>query len=143
MTSTSRPPVWFWIVAALALLWNLAGVVNYLSQAYATPEMLEAMPEHQREYMDNTPAWVIGCFAIAVFGGTAANIFLLLRRRLAYVLFIVSLIGVLGQVTYSLLLSNAIDVYGPSGVVLPILIVGIGIGLVFLSKKGIANQWLK
>jgi len=143
MTNTSKPPVWFWIVAALALLWNLAGVMNYLSQAFATPEMLKAMPEHQRTYMANTPSWVIGCFATAVWGGTIASILLLLRKKLAYLIFVVSFIGVLGQVTHSLILSNAIAVYGPTGIILPVLIVLIGLSLIFLSKRSIASQWLK
>jgi len=143
MSDSIKPPVWFWVVAGLALLWNLAGVFNYISQAFATPEMLEAMPEHQREYMANTPSWVIGCFAIAVWGGAVASILLLIRKKVAYLVFIISFIGVLGQVSHSLLLSNAIEVYGPSGIILPIFIVFIGLGLIFLAKKAIAMQWLK
>ncbi len=143
MTNSTKPPVWFWVVAVIALLWNLAGVVNYLAQAYATPEMLAAMPEHQREYMENTPSWVIGCFAIAVWGGTLASVLLLLRRKLAYIIFIISLIGVIGQVSHSLLLSNAIEVYGPSGLILPIFIILFGIVLVFIAKKANASGWMK
>ncbi len=143
MTDSTRPPVWFWVVAVIALLWNLAGVGNYLAQAFATPDMLAAMPEHQREYMENTPSWVIGCFAIAVWGGTLASIFMLMRKKLAYMVFIVSLIGVIGQVSHSLLFSNAIEVYGPGGLVLPIFIVLIGVALVVISKKAIASGWLR
>lgn len=143
MTNPSKPPVWFWLLSALALVWNLMGVGNYLAQVYATPEMIPAMPDHQREYMQNTPSWVIGCFAVAVFGGSLACLFLLLRRTLALPIAIISLIGIIGQVSHSLLLSNAIEVYGPGGMVLPALITLIGIGLVFLSKKSITRQWLK
>ncbi len=143
MSNSSKPPVWFWIVSTLALLWNLSGVLNYLMQAFATPEMLAAMPEHQREYMEQTPSWVIGCFAIAVWGGTIGSILLLIRKRVAYTLLIISFVGVLGQVSYSLLLSNAIEVYGPSGMVLPILIIGIGLYLIYFAKKGNVNGWLK
>ena len=142
MNNSSKPPVWFWVVSALALLWNLAGVANYLAQAYATPEMLAAMPEHQREYMEQTPSWVIGCFAIAVWAGSIGSILLLIRKKIAYMVLILSLIGVLGQVSYSLIFSNAIEVYGPSGVILPIFIVGIGVYLVYFAKKSTANGWL-
>ncbi len=36
-TSTrARPPIWFWIVSILALLWNLLGVMAYLAQVNMT-----------------------------------------------------------------------------------------------------------
>lgn len=144
MTNQStKPPVWFWIVTTLALLWNLAGVFNYLLQAYATPEMMEAMPKHQREYMENTPAWVTVCFALAVWGGTLGCFLLLIRKQSARVVLIISLLGIIGQVGHSFLLSNAYDVYGPGGVVMPVMIVLIGVGLVLLTRKGIVSGWLK
>jgi len=143
MSISSKPPIWFWIVSIVALLWNLAGVSNYLMQAFATPEMLAEMPEHQRQYMEQTPAWVIACFAIAVWGGTIGSLMLLVRKKISYLILIVSLLGAAGQVSYSLLLSNAIEVYGPSGMILPILIIGIGIYLVFFAKKGTAKGWLQ
>ena len=34
--STNKPPVWFWIVSAVALIWNGIGVNMYLQQAYDT-----------------------------------------------------------------------------------------------------------
>lgn len=142
MTNSSKPPVWFWVVSAVALLWNLSGVANYLMQAFATPEMLSAMPDHQREYMENTPAWVTACFAIAVWGGTLGSILLLIRKKVAYTTLIISLIAVIFQIGHSLLLSNAIEVYGPSGLVLPTVILAIGIYLVVFAKKGIQKGWL-
>ena len=142
MTNSSKPPVWFWVVSAVALLWNLSGVANYLMQAFATPEMLDAMTEHQRDYMENTPAWVTACFATAVWGGTLGSILLLLRKRLAHVVLIISLVAVIGQVSHSIFLSNAIEVYGPSGMILPIVIVAIGVYLVFFAKKGKDRGWL-
>lgn len=41
MTSPlNKAPVWFWIVSVLALLWNLIGVIAYLTMAFATDEMI-------------------------------------------------------------------------------------------------------
>ena len=143
MSNSSKAPTWFWIVSVIALLWNLAGAANYLMQAFATPEMLAEMPEHQREYMQQTPSWVIGCFAVAVWAGTLGSILLLLRRKVAYLILIISLIGAAGQVSYSLILSNAIEVYGSSGILLPILIIGIAIYLILFAKKGTMKGWLR
>ena len=141
MTNSTKPPVWFWIVSALALLWNLAGVANYLTQAFATPEMIEALPEYQKEYMEKTPAWVTGAFALAVWGGALGSLLLLLRKGLAYFILIISLVGIIFQVSYNLFFSQVSD-FGPGGISMPIMIVLIGIGLVFLSKKGKQAGWL-
>ena len=34
MTSTNKPKAAFWIIAVVALIWNLMGVMAYLSQAF-------------------------------------------------------------------------------------------------------------
>ncbi|MDZ7768490.1 MAG: hypothetical protein U5K38_05175 [Woeseiaceae bacterium] len=66
----SPPTRGFWIISALALLWNLLGVMAYIMRVTMTPEALAALPEAERELYTNTPAWVTGVFAIAVFAGT-------------------------------------------------------------------------
>lgn len=48
MTSTTqKPPVWFWIISVLALVWNAMGIMAYLGRAFATDEMIAALPEEQ------------------------------------------------------------------------------------------------
>ena len=67
MTNESvKPPAWFTVVAVIALIWNLLGVFAYLGEAFATPEMLEAMPAEQRDVLENRPAWATVAFALAV-----------------------------------------------------------------------------
>ncbi len=36
----NKAPVWFWMLSVLALLWNLIGVIAYLTMAFATDEMI-------------------------------------------------------------------------------------------------------
>ncbi|MGB5205651.1 MAG: hypothetical protein WBN63_15820, partial [Eudoraea sp.] len=81
--SNTKPPVWFWIVSIVALLWNLMGVMAYLGQAYMTDEMKAGYTSDQLALMESTPAWVTAAFAIAVWGGLLGCIVLLLRRKLA------------------------------------------------------------
>ena len=42
-TSINKPPVWFWVVCVLALIWNGLGVMAYLGRAFATDEMIANM----------------------------------------------------------------------------------------------------
>lgn len=140
--STNKPPVWFWVMSVLALIWNIIGVMSYLAQAYTSIEDLESMTQAQRELFEAQPAWVTGAFAIAVFGGTLGCIALLLRKKWAKPVLIVSLLGVLAQFVYGLFLSNTIEVYGNQAIIFPIIIIVVGVLLVLLAKKGIQKGWL-
>ena len=142
MTNSVKPPVWFWVVSVLALIWNIIGVMSYLAQAYTSVEDLEKMTQAQRELFEAQPAWVTGAFAIAVFGGTLGCIALLLRKKWAKPILIISLLGVLAQFIYGLFLSNTIEVYGNQAIIFPIIIIVVGILLVLLAKKSIQKGWL-
>lgn len=66
--STNKIPVWYWIVAVLALIWNGLGVMAYIGRAYITDDMIAALPEDQQaEFLVEYPAWYTAAFALAVF----------------------------------------------------------------------------
>ena len=141
--SSNKPPIWFWIVSVIALLWNSAGAYMYLQQAYNT-EAHQAMyntPE-LLEMVNSIPAWATAAFAIAVFGGVLGSIGLLLRKKWAKSIFVLSLIGIIVQMTYNVFISGAMEVYGPGAIAMPIMTLLFGIILVWFSKKGISKGWL-
>ena len=142
MNSTIKPATWFWIVSAIALVWNLMGVMAYLAQVTMSPEAMAALPENQRLLYQSTPSWATGAFAIAVWGGTLGCILLLLRKKLASLLLIVSLLGVLVQLYHSFFISNSFAVFGPGGMIMPGMVVVFGIFLIWFSRKAASNQWL-
>ncbi|AZQ58181.1 hypothetical protein EJ994_04915 [Maribacter sp. MJ134] len=140
--SMNKPPMWFWIVSALALLWNLAGVMAYLGQAYMSIETLEQMSQAERLLYESQPAWVTGAFAVAVWGGALGCIALLLKKKWAKPVFIISLIGILAQMSHSFFMSNNFEVYGPGAMIMPIMVLIIGIALVLLANTAIKKGWL-
>ena len=140
--STNKPTTAFWVIAVVALIWNLMGVMAYLGQAYMTDEALAALPEAERVFQENYPAWATAAFAIAVFGGAIGCILLLLRKKMATTLFIVSLIGVLVQMAYNFMMSKAAEVYGPGGMIMPVMVILIGFFLVWYSKQSTTKGWL-
>ena len=81
----------FWLIGAIGLLFNLMGCINFISQMNA--DMVASMPEAYRAIVEGRPAWGTVAFAIAVFGGALGCIFLLLRKSVAFYVFIVSLVG--------------------------------------------------
>lgn len=143
MTTTVKPPISFWIMSVIALLWNLMGVFNYLNQAFNQVAILESLDQAQREVFEGIPAWATAAFAIAVFSGLAGSIGLLLRKKWARPLFIVSFIAALAQFINWLFISDAVEAFGPSTYTMPILVLLIGLYLIFFSKVGIKKGWLK
>lgn len=138
----TKPPVWFWIVSILALLWNLAGVGAYLGQAYMSKENLQAMPEAHQQLLEAQPAWYTAAFAIAVFAGALGCLLLLLRKKLAFQVLVVSLLGILLQQTYTFFFSNSFEVLGNNAMYMPLSIVIVGFLLVFFSRGATEKNWL-
>jgi hypothetical protein len=133
--TTKKPGNGFWIIGIVALIWNLMGVFAYLQNAYMSAEDFAALPTEQQALLENVPAWVTGAFAIAVFGGALACILLLMRKKLATIIFLVSLIGIIVQMSYNVFMSKALEVYGPGGMVMPVMVLVVGIFLWQYSKK--------
>ncbi len=128
----------------MGLVWNVLGVLAYLGQAFITEDMKAAMPEDQLQLMENTPAWVTAAFAIAVWGGLLGCIALLLRKRWAKTVLLVSLFAVLLQMTYNFFISNAMSVYGVGqAVIMPLVVIAIAILLYLLARVAEKHLWLK
>lgn len=93
------PPFVFWAIAVVALLWNLIGCWNYIAQT--NPELVAQMPDVYRLIIENRPGWATAGFAVSVFGGAVGAILMLLRRRVAVGVLILSLLGTLAAFYFS------------------------------------------
>jgi hypothetical protein len=140
--STNKPPLWFWIVGIIALIWNLMGVMAYIGQAYITEAELSALSDAEQTLYANVPPWATAAFAIAVFGGTLASIALLLRKKFAKILFVISFLGIIVQMIYNFFISEAMEVYGPGGLIMPVMVILIGIFLITFSYKSFLKNWI-
>jgi len=143
MTTTNKPNIWFWIIAILALLWNLMGVTRYLMEAYNVESFRAKFNEDQLSLMDGSPAWLTAVFAIAVFSGLLACVTLLMKRKLAIILFGISLLFVLIQMISVWVTTDTIEVFGTlDGVVMPMIVIIISIFLYYYSKGASQKGWL-
>ncbi|MBT9189143.1 hypothetical protein [Zobellia russellii] len=137
-----RPPAWFWIISVIALLWNLMGVSAYLMEAFMSVEDLGKLTQDQRLLYESRPIWVTSAYAIAVWAGALGCIALLLRKKWAKTFLLLSLIGVLAQNVYQFFLSNTFEVYGPSAIYLPIMIIVVSIALYLFAKSSASKGWI-
>jgi hypothetical protein len=133
-TTSVKPPTSFWIVASVALVWNLLGVIAYLGTVMMTPEALAALPAEQQALIASTPKWATAAFAIAVWGGTLGCVLLLLRKKWATTVLIISFLGIVMQMVHAFFIANSIEVYGPGGMIMPAMVLIIGAWLVWYSK---------
>ena len=142
MSRSSKPPVWFWIVSVVALLWNLAGVKAYLDQAYGSGDALSEIANAAKDLVNPTPAWVTAAFAIAVFGGTIGSLLLILRKKLAHTILFVSMLGVFAQTSYNVFATDNVANSDAGGIIMTVMVVAGAIGLVYFAKKAKISGWL-
>ena len=141
MSESNKPNVGFWVISSIAFVWNLMGVLNYIAQTYMTEEMKALLPPVQKEYIENVPAWATAAFAIAVFGGFIGCLSLLFRKKTAKIALLISLTGVIVQMSHGFM-SGIENAYGPGGIAMPIMIIGLSIFLVWYSRFVDTKGWL-
>ncbi|MEO9600697.1 hypothetical protein [Parasphingorhabdus sp.] len=143
MTDKTKAPIWFWVVGVVALLWNALGVSAYFQQILMSAEQFAALPQVQQELLSTQPTWVTAAFAIAVFAGLAASIALLIRKRLAVRLFLVSLLAVIVQFSSYFIIDGYKEFVAEQGWAMPILIVIFGVAFFLFARhaeqKGLLN----
>ncbi|MDO6428284.1 hypothetical protein Q4489_14785 [Thalassotalea sp. 1_MG-2023] len=136
-------PKWFLIVSIIALIWNILGLMAFISHVMMTPEMISELPSAEQALYQNMPMWATIAFATAVIAGSLGSALLLLKKSIAKPVFIVSLIGVLVQNYHSFFVIDSMAVYGSASIIMPLLVIVIGILLIALSNHAIAKGWLK
>ena len=128
----------FWIISAVALIWNVMGVTNYFMQMNA--DALPAYREAERAIIEGRPAWATGAFAIAVFGGALGSLLLLIKKSAAYYLFIASLLGVIVTMVHTL----GVGIDFGLGEVLGIILMPLAVAalLIWYTKKAQSSGWI-
>lgn len=135
-------PKWYLPTAIVALLWNLVGCAAYLHDVMLTPDDLASMSAAQQALYAARPAWSVAATAIAVWGGAAGCVGLILRKRWATLLLLASLAGVVVQDIGLFAVAGAEAKFEPAAPVLQGLVLLIAIGLVVLARKASARGWI-
>ncbi|MFT4700959.1 MAG: hypothetical protein ACI9ND_000357 [Yoonia sp.] len=128
----TKPHFSFWITATIGLIWNLMGCMNYVIQM--NPDTVAQMPDVYQMIINGRPAWATAAFAIAVFGGAVGCILMLLRRRVAVQVLILSLAGIVLTVIHATMLVGAV----PSS----LLSLLVGAALYWYATIALRKNWL-
>ena len=111
----ARTPWHLWVVGVLAAMWNGFGCFDYVMTQTRRDEWFVqmGMTEAQLTYFNAMPAWTHAAWAIGVWGGLLGALLLLLRRKWATPVFVVSFLGWLAGAVYAFALSDGIEAMGP------------------------------
>jgi len=97
MKSESAPPITFWVIASILLLWAMGGASIYVAYFLETPQEFALTAETvtnkdaYAEYIANIPLWAIVVGIIAAVSRLLGAIALLLRSAWALGYYLVSL----------------------------------------------------
>ena len=104
--------------------------------------MIESMTGEQKEWVRSTPRWVYVVFAISVSTGVAGSLCLLMRKKLSAPLFTISFAAVLIQMVYTMLIAGGFRVMGPSGAVMPTVVITFSVVWLLFSLLSTGKGWL-
>jgi hypothetical protein len=123
MTDTSRADVqsrpWhLWVVGIFATLWSAGGAMDYVMTQTRNDAYMNNFTPEQLDFFYAIPTWAVACWAIAVWGGVLGGLLLLMRKRHAVIVFLVSLVALILTAIQNYALSNGMEVMGEPFVLL-------------------------
>lgn len=142
MNATTKLPLWFWAIGILALLYFLMDSMMLYNRVFMPDELANSMPKLYGLYQ-KMPIWVNGVYALEIFGGLMGALALLSKKKWAFILFCVSMIGVLAQTSYLWFVSDSIAVLGKPAIVMPAIAIVLGVILIMVSRSAISRGWIR
>lgn len=141
---TDKAPLHLWVVAVLALVWNLIGAMDYVMTQMRNENYMSAFTAEQLDFFYSIPSWAVATWAIGVWGGVLGSVFLLMRNKLAVWTFIISLVAMILTSFQNYVLSNGLDVVGSVfSLVFTAIIFIVAVCLCFYAKAMHKNAVLK
>lgn len=135
-------PGWYWVIAVLALLWNLMGCAAFAMELFAQEAMMEAWTEVQRDWARSIPRWIYAVYGLAVLTGVAGSIGLLLRKGWSVWPFAICLPSVIVQMVYTMFVGGGLEVMGPGTLIMPALVITVAAALLWFSWSVKGRGWL-
>ena len=139
--SDHRPHLSFWLIGALALIWNLLGAINFIMQM--NPEVVASMGEEHRVLIEGRPLWGTIAFGVAAFGGTIGCILLIMRKALAVWLFVASLLGIMIQLAPNFKLADEVRMTAFGIFMMMVLPLLVAAFLAWYANQTHSKGWIK
>lgn len=143
-TQAERAPWHLWVVGIIATLWNAMGGFDYIMTQTRNAEYMGQFTPDKLEYFYSLPTWVVSAWAIAVWGGVLGSILLLLRKKLAVWVLLVSLGAMVLTTIHNYFISDGLKVMGGAGeLMFAAAIFAISLVLFFYARLMVARGVLR
>lgn len=136
---TIAAPGWYWPIALFALLFEAAGAYLFLNGLKVDPA---ALPLDQRAIYLATPQWMEIAWGVAIGAGLLGALGLLLRRRFAEPLLLISLLAVALQLAGLFLVEQLRELTPEDHLIVPISILVVAYALWQFAKIARRREWL-
>ncbi len=128
MTDAPMKTPWhLWLVGVIAVLFNSVGVFDFVMSMAQGAKYLASVgmtPDQIAHYLQ-MPSWMTVVWAVGVFGAFLASLLLLLRRKLALPVFVLSLAAFFVSLIYTYVLTNGGAVMGQQMAITSVVIAGL------------------
>ena len=131
-----KTPWHLWVVGVIAVLFNAVGVFDFvmvMAQGAAYMESAGMTPGQIAHYQQ-MPAWMTAVWAIGVWGAILASILLLLRKKLAFPVFALSLGAFLVSLLYTYVLTDGGEVMGSEMAMANVVIIALLLFFIWYSR---------
>ena len=112
--TTVKTPWHLWAVGVIAVLFNSVGVYDFVMNMTQGAKYLASagMTPAQIAHYQELPMWMTAVWAIGVFGAFLASILLLMRKKTAFGVFVLSLAAFVISLLYTYVLTNGGAIMG-------------------------------
>lgn len=135
-------PIWYWVAAVAALLFECLGCFFFVAEVRLTPEQIATLPLDQAAMLSARPAWYYAAFGVAVWVGLAGTLGLLLRKAWAVPLLLTSLIAVAIQFSAIFIVPEMRTVTSDA-LLGPIVVIVACYGIFMLARLAKRRGWLR
>jgi len=127
-----KAPWHLWLVGGLAVLFNAIGVFDYVMSMTEGPAYMASagMTPAQIDHYLSMPTWMTAVWATGVWSAIIGSVLILLRRKLAFPVFALSLAAFLLSLVYTYVLAGAGEIMGQQMAITSAVITAV---LVFLA----------
>jgi hypothetical protein len=101
------------------------------------------MPLDQRAAYEALPAWVNGAYAVAVWIGAGGALLLVLRKKLAEPLLLVSLVAVLVWLAGMMLTAGVRENMSANDLIIAIVVVALTWTIFWFARHSRQREWLR
>ena len=138
---TPRPvAAWYMAAASASLLFMVLGCAVFYLHVTANPATL---PLDQRAMFEAEPAWVTGAFGLAVGAGLVGALLLVLKRKLAQPLLLVSLAAVLVWLAGLLVVPGFRDTVTTNDIAVAVVVAALTWTIFWFARHSRQRGWLR